>query len=201
MERKVEKKGELMSKSNIVLPGDKVSTSEELLPGENTYEEEGIIRSTIYGEYQIDSKHRKANVKPLTSTPVKVQKGDTVLVEVRMVRSNMIIAEVIHVIGKKRPISGDTNGTIKVSEISKSYVKDPATEFSPGDIVRAKVYQVKPSIQLTTKGKENGVIKGVCSKCRHPLEKKGNLLECTNCNNKERRNTAIDYGTYDIKKL
>ncbi len=190
-----------MSKSKIVLPGDKVSTSEELLPGENTFEQEGIIRSTIYGEYQVDSKHRKAEVKPLTSIPVKVEKGDLVLAEARSVRSNMVIAEVMHIIGKKRPISGDTNGTIKVAEISQAYIKDPSSEFSAGDIIRAKVFQVKPSIQLTTKGKELGVIKAVCSKCRHPLKDKGKILECTNCKNNERRKKAIDYGTYDIKKL
>ena len=33
----------------MVLPGDELSTSEELLPGEGTYEEEGIIRAAIVG--------------------------------------------------------------------------------------------------------------------------------------------------------
>ena len=143
-----------MSKNNIVLPGEQVSTSEELLPGDGTYEENGIIRASRYGKFFVDGKNNKAVVKPLTSIPVEVKKGDIVLAHVGSVRSNMIIAEVIHVIGEKRAISGDTNGTLKVAEISKAYVKDPATEYSPGDIIRAKVFQVKPSIQLTTKGKK-----------------------------------------------
>ena len=122
-------------KKQIVLPGDQVSTSEELLPGDGTFEEEGIIRASRYGEYIVDTKHKKAIVKPLTSTPVEIKRGDIVLAQVNSVRSNMVIADVIHVIGKKRAISSDTNGTLRVSEISQGYTKDPADEFGPGDII------------------------------------------------------------------
>jgi len=193
--------GELMSNNKIVLPGEQVSTSEELLPGDGTYEENGIIRASRYGQFQVDNKNNKAVVKAMTSVPVEVRKGDIVLAQVASVRSNMIIAEVIHVIGKKRSISGDTNGTLKVAEISQAYIKDPATEYSPGDIIRAKVFQVKPSIQLSTKGKEFGAIKSLCKRCRTTLELKNNRLECENCKNKERRKLANDYGNYDLKKL
>jgi exosome complex component CSL4 len=113
----------------------------------------------------------------------------------------MVIADVFHVMGKNRQISGSTDGTIRVSEISKAYVKDPATEYAPGDIVRAKITQVRPSIQLATKDRDLGVIKAICFKCRHPLILKGNRLECDNCNNHERRKTADDYGNFDLHKL
>ena len=191
----------MMTEKKIVLPGDKLSTSEELLSGEGTYEEDGIIRAANIGTYFVDNKHKRAKVKPLTSTPVTLKRGDLVLAEIRMIRSNMVIADVIHVIGKKRPISGDTNGTLKVSEISKSYVKDPSDVFSMGDIIRAKVTQVKPSIQLHTKDQNLGVIKGLCSKCRSPLIKKDNKLECSQCGNRERRNTSDDYGNFNLNNL
>jgi len=191
----------IMAKDKIVLPGEQVSTSEELLPGDGTYEEDGIIRATRIGTYFVDEKQRKAKVKPLTSTPVLVKRGDIVLAKVGSVRSNMIVADVIHVIGKNRDISGDRNGTLRVSEISNGYVKDPSTEFAPGDIIRAKVTQVKPNIQLATKDRDLGVIKALCGKCRHALVRKGNILECNNCGYKEKRKTAVDYGEYDISKL
>ncbi|MDH7506479.1 MAG: exosome complex RNA-binding protein Csl4 [Candidatus Thermoplasmatota archaeon] len=190
-----------MDKNNIVFPGDQVSTSEELLPGEGTFEEDGIIRASRLGIFSIDEKHKKALVKPLTSIPTEIKKNDIVLAQVNSVKSNMVIAEVLHVIGKKRPISGDTNGTLRVSEISMSYVKEPSTEFNIGDIIRAKVIQVVPSLQLTTKDKNLGVIKANCSNCRQILYKKGNILECNNCGNKEKRKLAIDYGEYDINKF
>lgn len=187
--------------NKIVLPGEQVSTSEELLPGDGTFEENGIIRASRLGTYFVDDKHKKVIVKPLTSIPIEIKKGNIVLAIVNSVRSNMVIADVIHVIGKKRAISGDTNGTLRVSEISSGYVKDPATEFAPGDIIRAKVTQVKPSIQLATKDRDLGVIKSMCSKCRHSLIRKGNMLECENCGNTEKRRYASDYGLLDPNKL
>jgi len=190
-----------MNENDIVMPGDELSTSEELLPGDGTYEEDGIIRASRIGKYIIDKKYRRAKVKPFTSTPVVVKKGDIVLAEVRFAKPMMIVADVIHVIGKNRGISGDNNGTIHASEISRSYVKDASTEYKVGDIVRAKIFQVKPSIQLTTKDKDLGTIKALCVKCRHPLDQKGNSLECNNCGNKEHRKTAIDYGNFDLHKL
>lgn len=188
-------------KKNIVLPGDKLSTSEELLSGEGTFEEDGIIRAARMGEYIVDSNNRKATVKPMTSIPVMLKKGDTVLAEVGSVRSSMIIAEVIHVIGKQRAISGDTNGTLHISEISTGYVKDPSDVYSMGDIFRAKVIQVTPSVQLSTKGNNLGVIRALCAECRNPLDSKGNILECPLCSHKEKRKMAHDYGKYDISKL
>ena len=118
-----------MQRNNIVLPGDKLSTSEELLSGDGTFEEDGVIRASRVGKYFIDQKHKRAIVKPLTSIPVTLKKGDIVLALVNSVRSNMVIATVFHVKGKDRSVSGDRNATLRVSEISQSYVKDPSTEF------------------------------------------------------------------------
>ena len=186
---------------NVVFPGEKLSTSEELLAGDGTYDDQGIIRAARLGQYFVDEKAHSAIVKPITSTPVILKKGDTVLAEVRSVRSAMVIADVIHVIGKNRAISGDTNGTLHISEISNSYVKDPESVFTLGDIFRAKVIQVNPSVQLTTKGTNLGVIKAFCSSCRNPLEKKDSILECVTCGHREKRRMADDYGSFDLSKL
>ena len=190
-----------MMKTKVILPGEQVATMEELMPGEGTYEDNGIIRASRLGLYEIDSKNRRAKIRPLTSIPVEIKTGNIVLAKINSVRSNMVIADVIHVVGKNRQVSGDTNATLRVSEISNGYTKDPSTEYSTGDIIRAKVTQVRPSLQLATKDRDLGVIKAMCSKCRRPLEQKGNILQCQNCNNKERRKIAIDYGNYDINKL
>ncbi len=188
-------------KKNIVLPGDELSTSEELLAGDGAYEEDGVIRASRMGIYEIDEKHRIASVKPLTSIPIVIKNGDIVLSEVSSVRSMMVIANVFHVAGQKRPISGDTNGTLHVSEISTSYIKNPEEAFVLGDIFRSKVIQVKPSLQLTTKSREYGVIKALCTQCRHPLTLKENVLECSQCGHREKRKLALDYGLFDVDKL
>jgi len=190
-----------MTRDKMVLPGEQLSTTEELYSGEGTFEEDGVIRASRVGRYVVDEKHRKAMVEPLTSVPVLLKKGDTILAGVLSVRSSMVIVEVTHVIGKDRAISGDTNGTIRVSEISTSYVKDPSSEYQIGDIIRARVTQVKPSLQLATKDGNLGVIKALCVKCRQPLIRKDNILECKNCGNKERRKVAMDYGEYDLNNF
>jgi len=185
----------------LVMPGEQLSTVEELLPGEGTFEEDGVIRAARLGYYIIDQKHRSAQVKPITSVPVVVNKGDTVLARVAMVKSSMIITDVIHVIGKDRSVSGETDSTIHVKEIAQGYIKDASSEYKVQDIVRAKVIQTTPSLQLSTKERHLGSIMALCSKCRHPLIKKGNQLECNNCGNREHRRIAEDYGSVDVTKL
>jgi exosome complex component CSL4 len=110
-------------KHKLVFPGDQLSTSEELLPGEGTFEEDGIIRASRIGAYVINEKHRTAEVQPATSTPVILKKGDIVIAKVVMAKSTMIIANVIHVAGQKRSVSGDTDATIHVKEIARGFIK------------------------------------------------------------------------------
>ena len=74
--------------------------------------------------------------------------------------------EVLAVEGNARVIVGDTNGTLHVSKIAKRYVRDVGAEYHLGDIVRARVIQVKPSVQLTTEEQNCGCIKALCGRCR-----------------------------------
>ncbi|MEM2715935.1 MAG: hypothetical protein QW762_04435, partial [Candidatus Thermoplasmatota archaeon] len=39
----------MIEEGSIVTPGDRVATTEELLSGEGTYEEGGVIRASIFG--------------------------------------------------------------------------------------------------------------------------------------------------------
>src|SRR5256712_7401032 len=66
-----------------------------------------------------------------------------------------------------------------------------------GDIIRAKVIQVKPSVQLTTAERDLGVVKARCSVCRGPLEVRGRELYCPRDERTERRKLAADYA--DLK--
>jgi exosome complex component CSL4 len=188
-------------KEQFVMPGDQLSTSEELLPGDGTYEEDGIIRASRVGHYIVNEQNRHAEVKPVTSIPVQIRNGDIVIARVVMVKTSMVIADVIHVAGKNRGVSGDTNGTIHVKEIAAGYVKDACTEYHTGDYIRARVIQTKPSLQLATKDRNLGVIKALCGKCRGPFIRKGPGLECAQCGYRDKRSLADDYGNYDLSKL
>ena len=110
----------------------------------------------------------------------------------------MAICEVVTVEGKSRNITDDTNGTIHVSKISNDYVQDAGNELRPSDIIRARVIQVKPSIQLTTVHPHLGVVKALCRKCRHPLVKEEKGLYCANCDRHEHRKTSDDYAAVEF---
>ena len=49
--------------SDTVLPGDKIALVEEYEAGENSYDDDGLIRSTIVGKSQMNKKERLVDVE------------------------------------------------------------------------------------------------------------------------------------------
>lgn len=178
--------------AKFVLPGDRVGVAEEYIPGTGTYEEEGILYANMAGELELDEAERVARVHGF-NPPLALEVGDTVLATVERLRSSMVIAAVQAVEGREREVSGETEGTIHISKISEEYTEDVNEEMRIGDLVRAKVIQVEPSLQLATNEPQLGVVYGFCTVCRRPLEKKGNDLYCENDERTESRKVASVY--------
>jgi hypothetical protein len=109
------------------------------------------------------------------------------------IRGMMATATIQAIHGRSRQISGEAGGTIHISNVSEDYTEDIHDKFHLGDIVRAKVIQVKPSVQLTTAEPNLGVVKAICSVCREPLELRGQDLYCPRDERTERRKIAADY--------
>lgn len=140
----------------------------------------------------------RAVVEPLTSVPAEMHIGDYILGEVTMVKPAMAAIEVLAVENRTRVVVGDTNGTLHVSKIARRYVKDVGNEYRLGDVVRAQIISVKPSVQLSTEDPRSGCIKALCTRCRFGLSKVGKALECPNCGRREMRNVAPDYGQVQL---
>jgi exosome complex component CSL4 len=185
-----------MKKRNV-FPGEEVAVVEEFMAAEGTYEDNGKVFAAVLGELELDHEEKTASVRP-KNPPITLKPGDIVFGEITDVRTSMAICEVISVEGEERSITGDTNGTVHVSKISSGYTSDVGKEFRPSDIIRAKVMQVKPSIQLTTVPPHFGVVKALCRRCRGPLVKKGNSLYCNSCERTEYRKYADDYSDVDF---
>ena len=177
----------------MVLPGDAIAAAEEYEAGEGTYEKDGQIWAAIPGLLELDGQNFVARVRPFNPL-AELKTGDVVYGVISDIRSSMAEATVAAVHGNKREITGETEGAIHVSKISNEYIEDIRDAFHLGDIVRAKVIQAKPSLQLTTAEPTLGVVKAVCSNCRGPLELKGQDLWCPRCERTERRKIAADYG-------
>jgi exosome complex component CSL4 len=180
-------------KGKLVFPGELVAVSEEYLAGEGTYESGGDIFAAQVGELDLDSRNKVARVRGL-NPPLELRVGDVVLGTVEDLKPTMAVLRVEAVEGVDRAVTGQTEGTIHISKISEKYTEDIKRELRLGDVVRARVIQVKPSLQLATNERVLGVVRGLCTRCRTPLVKRDGELYCERCERTEPRKIA---GVYD----
>ena len=178
--------------AKMVLPGDEIAVAEEFEPGEGTYERNGKVFAATPGVLMLDPQNRVARVRAF-NPPAELKIGDIVYGAVDDIRGMMATASVLAIHGRSRQISGETQGTIHISNVSEDYTEDIHDKFRLGDIIRAKVIQVKPSVQLTTAEPTLGVVKALCSVCRGPLELRGRDLYCPRDERTEQRKIATDY--------
>ncbi|MFQ5839000.1 MAG: exosome complex RNA-binding protein Csl4 [Thermoplasmata archaeon] len=176
----------------VVFPGELVAVSEEYIAGEGTYESEGDIYAAQMGELELDPRSKIASVRGF-NPPVELKVGDVVLATVENIRPTVAVVKVEAVERVNRAVTGETEGSIHISKISDKYTEDIKRELRLGDIVRARVIQVKPSLQLATDDRPLGVVRGLCTRCRAPLEKKGRELHCRRCERSETRKVAAVY--------
>ena len=88
---------------------------------------------------------------------------------------------------------------LHASRIKDGFVKNVRDELRIGDIVRAKISEMRQGeMHVSTEGSHFGVVKAFCSKCRHALELVGSTLTCSSCGAKENRKLASDYRNVNL---
>lgn len=181
----------------MVMPGDELACSEEFEAGEYTFEEDGKVRASAMGWARLDRNERKARVDPVNPL-VRVSVGDTVIGRITDIKKALAITEIIKVVGKERNVSNAADGVIHVSKVANRFVDNLDNELKVRDVVRAKVLQLEPNVQLSTQEDGLGVIYAVCDGCAHRLEAKGEgRLFCKECERTFVRKVAKDYGTWN----
>lgn len=183
------------SDKRFVIPGEEIATTEEFLAGEGTYESKGKIFSSYLGTVILDTNEKVASVKPANPL-VTLHEGDVVIARVGDVRNSMVIVNIVRLEGRDREVTGETLGSIHISKIAEGYTEDVWKEYRIGDIVRARVDQVKPSLQLSTSRGDLGVLLALCTRCRTPMVKEEQGLFCMNCQRQEMRKITPQYGKY-----
>ncbi|MCD4739804.1 exosome complex RNA-binding protein Csl4 [archaeon] len=188
--------------SKILFPGDFIVDEELFLPGEGTYAENGKVLAAGFGIAVKDMKKREVKLKSSVLIPINYKRGDLAIGIVGRVRENVAFIDLIPtIVGTHRVTPTDASAVVRVSDIKNSFVKSVSDELQAGDIVRVKIMEAtKYNVSLTLKGPDLGVIKAFCSKCRHPLDKKGDWLVCEQCNCKEKRKMANDYRQGRLKE-
>lgn len=179
---------------DFVIPGDFIGTSEEFIPGNGTYDEDENIYAAVIGIVRENKKEKKVEIIPKTSVPSVIESGDIVLSRVTEVKESVVLVDIACIKGKEdREMATAEYGVIPISNVKNAYVSELGYEFGYMDIVRARVIDAK-SMRLSTVGKDLGVIKSICKKCRAELIRNGNVLECQRCKRIETRNMSEDYG-------
>ena len=187
-----EMRGEVRE-GQLVLPGSWLGTPEEYVAGDGAYEEGDGIYASVVGHVHLDPRERIISVEP--SNPLgTLRVGDHVLAEIVGIYEAMALAEVFLIEGVDRDVAGERSASIHISKMSKDYVSNVKDMFRMGDVIRAEVVQVSPSLQLVTQYPRLGVVYALCGKCRTPMERRGRVLVCPNCERKETRKLAEDYG-------
>jgi exosome complex component CSL4 len=184
----------------LVFPGDELAIAEEFVPGPGTYEQDGKVYAAWLGLPELNTTDFTASVKPVVKTPVVLREGDEVIGVIHDTRSSMAIVDVVARADQPlREIAGDTNGTLHISKVSDDYVSSMDDAFKRGDLIRAKVTGTDPSLQLTTKEPQLGIMKSRCPRCATAMVVRGEPptqgLVCPECEWKDLGKISNLYGT------
>jgi len=185
----------MVETGDFVLPGKEVGFSEELIPGEGTYEEDGKIFSSATGLVSVNRDERKITVAPKTDVPPALKDGDKIIGTVFGLRSQVAIMEIVKIQGNDRRVPSKIPGGIHISKIQDSYVSEITSAFDIGDIILAKVVGAKRNpVQLSTVGPDLGVIKSYCPSCGEPLVVVDGKVTCRDCKKAPRKKFSSEYG-------
>ena len=86
--------------NNQKIPGEKIASIEEYLPGDNTFEDNDSIRATTIGEINLDSSERSASINRQTQITVP-KVGDIIIGVVEANLPSMIAISIKFVNGKR----------------------------------------------------------------------------------------------------
>ncbi|MEM3851925.1 MAG: exosome complex RNA-binding protein Csl4 [Methanomassiliicoccales archaeon] len=176
----------------LVVTGDVVAMAEEYAPGRGTFESDGKLVASLTGTLLLDPQSHTASV--LSRNPItEPKKKDRVIAVITDLKSSMAICEILTIEGARRSVTGETEATLHVSNISPQYVDSISSAVRVGDVIRAEVIQTTPSIQLSTVARPFGVILARCSRCRSPLKLKQRQLYCEDCERFEKRKIGEPY--------
>lgn len=159
----------------VAVPGERLGVEEEYVPGAGIYVENGELYSNAYGAVDVDTQGKRIGVKSSKTVPVP-EVGDLVEAVVEGMKEDSARVRIV-VIRGKRPLTGEFEGVLHVSQIAKSYVESIFDAVNLNDRILAKVVTSWPPFQLTTADDELGVIHATCTRCGEELvQRKGGLF-------------------------
>ncbi len=174
------------------VPGKLLGTEEEFLAGANTVQEGSDIYASVIGS--ADFREKIAKVRQAVLVPTALKPGDIVIGRIEEIFEPVALISVGLLKDEKngtRQLALPGYAVLHASRVKNGYVKNIHDEVKIGDILRARVEELKKDdVALTIKDDDLGVIKAFCTQCRSPMERKGELFYCGACDLSERRKQA-----------
>ena len=168
------------------IPGEEIAQIEEYLPGDNTYEDDDVIRATTVGNVHLDSSERLASVdrqKQITVPNV----GDIIIGVVEANLPSMIAIMIKYVNGKK--VVADLECVCVTRHIRKKNIA------LAKDVVKAEIIShINGTIHASIDSQELGVLFTKCRKCFGTVVKMRDAVKCKDCGWIDDRKLSLDFG-------
>ena len=171
---------------NQKIPGEKIASIEEYLPGENTFEDDDVIRATTVGDIKLDSSERLASINRHKQITVP-QVGDIVIGVVEANLPSMIAIMIKFVNGKK--VNSDLECICVTRHIRKKNIA------LAQDVVKAEIIShINGTIHATIDSQELGVLFTKCRKCHGTVVKMRDAVKCKDCGWIDDRKLSTEFG-------
>ncbi|OWP55888.1 MAG: hypothetical protein B2I17_07785 [Thermoplasmatales archaeon B_DKE] len=181
------------TQEKYVIPGDKISTTEEYLAGKNTTEDGGNILSAVYGTVYFDESNLTVSVIN-SKKKLSAKVGDVVYGQVTKIDRGNAVLNISAIYQTDKGLVPFNKEAMLRLPRSNGREDEQMSGLAIGDLVRGKVSRTGRSLEVSMFGKHYGVLKTLCHRCRNPMILKEGSLYCDNCERNENRKIADDYG-------
>ena len=184
-----------IEEDKIVMPGDKLGIIEQYLPGEGTYDDDGDIKSLVFGNVKINQKMKVISVVS-DAKPALLKVGDVIYGQITDLKPQRANVKIECIKDNARPLALPYMGAIHISQAKKDYLEKLSDAFRIGDIIQAKVVKVTgDNVDLGSTDDDCGVLKAMCTRCRDYMHttQKADEVQCNSCNKKEKRKVSKNY--------
>ena len=174
------------------IPGEKIASIEEYLPGDNTFEDNDSIRATTIGEINLDSSERSASIN--RQTKITVPKVGDIIIGVVEANLPSMIAIMIKFVNGKRVIA-DLECICVTRHIRKKNIA------LAKDVVKAEIIShINGTIHASIDSPELGVLFTKCRKCFCTVVKMRDAVKCKDCGWIDDRKLSTEFGKSDFLK-
>lgn len=184
---------------DIVLPGDVVGVIEEFYSGENVFERDGSLISTVAGLKTVDMEGRVVSVKPLKD-PRRLSPGVFVYALVLYTRVDIAMTRILGT--DLVNIYQDTiSGILHISQIpSETRLRSVDDVVRPGDIIYAKIVSRTQPYFISMRSQRASIVVSLCPVCGSIMGRLRERLVCPVCGFEEERRPLTSY-LYRLSEL